>query len=151
MGMHELPPMRHIIRQTVIDVHHAILPETARLKPDSAKLRAAAVPLEGKQGLFVFSPADMVLHSATHLFHDGELENGLRDLFDLDSLLREFSQRVGFWELLIARSAELYLKRPLYYALRYTSLILGTPVPLQVLQTAEPGKPVPPIDQVMDD
>jgi Uncharacterised nucleotidyltransferase len=150
MWMHELPPMRHIIRQTVIDVHHAILPETARLKPDSAKLRAAAVPLEGKQGLFVFSPADMVLHSATHLFHDGELENGLRDLFDLDSLLREFSQKAGFWEILIARSAELHLKRPLYYALHYASLVLGTPVPVQVLQAATAGKPMSPVDHVMD-
>ena len=65
--MHELPPMRHMVRQTVIDVHHAILPETARLKPDSAKLRAAALPLGGRKGLLVFSPADMVLHSATHL------------------------------------------------------------------------------------
>ena len=40
--MHELPPLRHINRQTLLDVHHAILPLTARLKPDSAKLLAAA-------------------------------------------------------------------------------------------------------------
>jgi hypothetical protein len=148
--MHELPPMRHIIRQTVIDVHHAILPETARLKPDSAKLRTAAVPLEGKKGLFVFSPADMVLHSATHLFHDGDLEHGLRDLVDLDTLLRDFSQQAGFWDMLVKRAAELDLRRPLYYALRYTAHILGTPVPPQILQAAEAGKPVPVIDRLMD-
>jgi hypothetical protein len=33
----------------------------------------------------------MVLHSATHLFYDGELNHGLRDLVDLDDLLRHFS------------------------------------------------------------
>lgn len=148
--MHELPPMRHIIRQTVIDVHHAILPETARLKPDSAKLSAAAVPLTGKEGLFVFAPADMVLHSATHLFHDGELDQGLRDLVDLDTLLRDFSQQPGFWDMLVERAGELDLKRPLYYALRYTSQILGTPVPSKSLKAAESSKPVAVIDRLMN-
>ena len=28
--MHELPPMQHLTRQTLLDVHHKILPETAR-------------------------------------------------------------------------------------------------------------------------
>src|SRR5207253_1876025 len=40
--MHELPPLKHVSRQTLLDVHHAILPTTARLKPDSAKLLAAS-------------------------------------------------------------------------------------------------------------
>ena len=72
--MHELPPMQHIRRMTVIDVHHAILPETAALRPDPDKLRSAALPIDGNQNLMVLAPVDMVLHSATHLFHDGELE-----------------------------------------------------------------------------
>ena len=38
--MHEIPPMEHVRRGNVIDVHHAILPETAALRPDPAKLRA---------------------------------------------------------------------------------------------------------------
>ena len=41
--MHEIPPMQHMRRHSVIDVHHAILPETARVRPDPALLRAAAV------------------------------------------------------------------------------------------------------------
>jgi hypothetical protein len=148
--MHELPPMRHMIRQTVIDVHHAILPATARLKPDSAKLRAAALPLDGIKGLFVLSPADMVLHSATHLFHDGELDHGLRDLVDLDVLLRHFSQQAGFWAVLVERAGELDLRRPLYYALRYTAQILGTPIPFKIQRAAKTGKPVAAIDGVMN-
>ena len=32
----------------------------------------------------------MVLHSATHLFHEGELDKALRDLVDIDGLLRHF-------------------------------------------------------------
>ena len=78
--MHELPPLRHMTRQTVLDVHHTILPLTAHLKPDPAKLWEAAVGIEGQVNFCVLAPVDMVLHSATHLFHDGELEHGLRDL-----------------------------------------------------------------------
>ena len=48
--MHELPPMQHIRRQSVIDVHHAILPETARVRPDPARLIAAAVDVPGLPG-----------------------------------------------------------------------------------------------------
>jgi len=76
--MHELPPLRHVTRATVLDVHHAILPETARLKPDSAKLLAASVPAQSDARFRVLAPADMVLHSATHLLHDEELRHGLR-------------------------------------------------------------------------
>lgn len=124
--MHELPPMQHLKRQTVIDVHHAILPETAALHPDPAKLCAAARPLQ--RNLAVLSPVDLLLHSATHLFHGGELEHGLRDLLDIDSLLRHYAQTDGFWDDLHRRADELELSRPLFYALRYSHRLLNTPV-----------------------
>lgn len=140
--MHELPPLRHIKRKTVLDVHHTILPETARLSPDPHKLIAAARPLDGQGCLKILAPTDMVLHSATHLFHDGELEHGLRDLTDLDSLLRHFGRNQAFWTELVERAMELDLMRPLYYALRYTRSILGTPIPGTVQQSARAGRPV---------
>ena len=71
--MHEIPPMQHIERATVLDVHHAILPDTARCHPDSAKLRSRAMNVKASRNLQVLAPEDMLLHSATHLFHDGEL------------------------------------------------------------------------------
>ena len=139
--MHELPPMQHIKRMTVIDVHHAILPETATLQPDPAKLRAAAQAIPGQDKLMVLSPADMVLHSATHLFHDGELDNGLRDLLDIDSLLRHFSVQPSFWPGLLARAVELDLTRPLFYALRYAVRVLESPVPQAALDGSGIGRP----------
>ena len=139
--MHELPPMTHVKRGTAIDVHHAILPETARLRPDPVKLRAAAQAVPGAQDLQVLAPVDMILHSATHLFSDGELEHGLRDLSDLDSLLRHFSTEAGFWQHLVDRAQELDLARPLYYALRYTRHILHTPVPNSALEMSRAGRP----------
>ena len=129
---HQLPPLRHVKRNTVLDVHHAILPETARLSPDPQRLLAAAVPLNGHGCLKIFAPTDMVLHSATHLFQEGEFDHGLRDLVDLDILFRHFGRDEAFWSDLLERAKELDLARPLYYALRYTRAILGTPIPEQV-------------------
>ncbi len=146
--MHEIPPMVHVRRGTVIDVHHAILPETARIKVNTAALWDAPVPLPGYDNLFVLQPIDMVLHSATHLFHEGELHNGLRDLFDLDSMLRHFGESSGFWDEIAPRARHLGLERPLYYALRYTQLILDTPIPQFVIDSI--SGPVAPIRSVMD-
>jgi hypothetical protein len=141
--MHELPPMQHMSRQTVVDLHHGILPETARLRPDPRKLVDAAVALEGHgPRLKVLSPVDMVLHSATHLFHEGEFDHGLRDLTDLDALLRHFAAGdEQFWTRLVERAKQLDLAPPLHYALRYAKAILDTPVSAAVLQTAAAGGP----------
>ena len=127
--MHELPPMRHVSRQTVMDVHHAILPIAGRLRPDSGKLLAGSVAVEGHPRLRVLAPADMVLHAASHLILNEDLSSGLRDLADLDSLLRHFGRRAQFWQELAARASELDLERPLCYALRCAQRILETPIP----------------------
>jgi hypothetical protein len=139
--MHELPPMQHVIRQSLIDVHHAILPETARARPDPASLRAAACAVGGDDSLRVFAPADMVLHSAVHLFYDGEFDHGLRDLIDIHRLLCKFGENVAFWEVLPTRAAELQLSRPLFYALRYAVRLLGSPVPATTLSAMRPAAP----------
>jgi hypothetical protein len=64
------------------------------------------------------------------LFFGGEFENGLRDLSDLDLLLRQFNkEKTNFFQSLTERSQELNLQLPLFYALRYTKKFLKTPVP----------------------
>jgi hypothetical protein len=149
--MHEIPPMQHVKRGSVIDVHHAILPETARIRADSTAMREAAVPVDGHDGVFVLTPCDMVLHSATHLFHEGELDNGLRDLVDIDSLLQHFGRRPGFWEALVPRAVRIGLSRPLHYALRHAHAMLDTPVPPAVLRAAAAaGQPPAPQSGIMD-
>ncbi len=139
--MHELPPLQHIQRDTVIDVHHAILPDTARYHPDSAKLRSRAVAVAGLPGIHVLAAEDRILHSATHLFHDGELPHGLRDLTDLDLLLRDARADRDFWLRLTARADELQLSRSLFYALRYLRHFLDTPVPDSVMATLDAAAP----------
>lgn len=151
--MHELPPMEHVRRGNTIDVHHAILPETARARPDPALLRADAVPVPGpgNEGLWTLAPHDMVLHSAVHLFSEGELHHGLRDLVDIHRLLVHFGPAPGFWDGLAARARRLELERPLFYALRYAHRLLDTPVPPAVhAAAAAAGSPNAALLALMD-
>jgi hypothetical protein len=123
--MHQLPPMRHHARKSVVDVHHTIVPETARAPVAGEVLAAAALPIAGQARLMTLGPCDMVLHSATHLFNEGEFRHGLRDLMDLADLLRHFGRDAGFGAALGARAEELGLTRPLVYAIREGRRWLG--------------------------
>lgn len=127
--MQELPPLLHRRRQTVIDVHHRILPETTKAQPDAKKMLNDSVALNETGSLRVLSNVDMILHSATHLFYEGEFDHGLRDLLDLRDLINLFSQQQDFWQRLLQRAHELELQVPLFYALRYTGMLLGLQAP----------------------
>ncbi len=126
--MHELPPMMHIRRGTVIDVHHTILPLTARNVPDPARILARAAPVPGLPALHVPAAEDLLIHSVTHLVHEGELNNGLRDLHDIDSLLRKFGPTTGFWARLVAHAAGNDLAGPLALGLRLARTVFDSPV-----------------------
>jgi hypothetical protein len=137
---HELPPLKHRDRHVVVDVHHNILPPTGRLHPDPARLLAAARPVPGS-AFRVLAPADMALHTCSHLFQSGELHAAVRDLVDLDALLRHFGRSPGFWEVLLERGRELGLGRLLFYGLRHASRLLATPVPAAILAGAAAAAP----------
>ncbi len=130
--MHELPPLRHHDSNTIIDIHHTILPVTSRLHPD-AGLLLGEMTRTGEAGLHVLAPKDMVLHAAAHLFYDGDFDRRLRDLYDLDRMLVHFGQRPGFWDALVRRADVMNLTTPLFYTLRYCSALLGTPVPAEAI------------------
>ncbi|MGD7034974.1 nucleotidyltransferase family protein [Methylotuvimicrobium buryatense] len=147
--MHEIPPMRHVQRQTSIDVHHNILPKTCFFCPDVKKLLECAIKIP-EQGSWILATEDRVIHSASHLFHEGELEHGFRDLSDLDLLIKEFSIKENFWDNLLFRAVELNQQIPLYYALRYTSIILKTPIPKHVLDRSVQWRPNGLRQKIMD-
>ncbi|WP_303758767.1 nucleotidyltransferase domain-containing protein [Sphingobium yanoikuyae] len=85
--MHELPPMIHTERDRMIDVHHTVLPLTARPTPDAAAMMADAVPIT--DGLYMLSGEDRVCHAVAHLLADGDLQGGLRNLWDIHTLLAD--------------------------------------------------------------
>jgi hypothetical protein len=124
--MHELPPLIHAERDRMIDVHHTILPLTAGPKPDAAALIADARELPS--GLYVLSPADMICHAAAHLIADGDLSGGMRNLWDIDRLVRQFSSEdPDFGDALAERARLHQLTAPVARALRLAHRLFGTP------------------------
>lgn len=135
--MHEIPPLRHVQRNTFIDLHHTITPPTSRFNVDGKILHANKVAIDGFPGLYVLAPVDMVLHSAVHLFQDGEFSYGMRDLLDLNDLLLHFGLRETFWPELLERSEVLGLGIPLYHALFHIKRLLGTSLPSHFVDRLE--------------
>ncbi len=132
--MHELPPLIHIDRDRMIDVHHTILPLTAGPTPDAVGLLADAKPLLFRGGvgggLFALSPTDMVIHCATHLIADGDLAGGLRNLWDFHCLTAEFSEGDDqFWVDLQARAEHHQLWPAVHRAARLAHTLYGTEIP----------------------
>lgn len=141
--MHELPPMKHMLRGTVVDLHHSILPRTARTKITIDLLFKSLQTSTSHSNLQVFSPEDMFIHSATHLFTDGELNSGLRDLVDLHFLIDQFLTTDDAWSSLVERSLQLGLSAYTILGVRYAAAILGSKVPQSVLNALalHPGTP----------
>jgi len=140
--MHEVPPLRHVQRDTCLDLHHTITPPTSRFKVTGSRLLECAVDLEGRPGFKVLKPADMVLHSAVHLFQEGEFGHGLRDLLDLRDLILHFQEQPGFWAELIERAEVLGLQIPLHHAHCHLQRLFGLAAPSAVadrIQASGPG------------
>lgn len=140
--MHEIPPLIHLERQTVLDVHHNILPPTSSIV-DVTKLLAKKELLPTLRSSYVLAPTDMLLHSATHLFHEGEFDKGLRDLTDLALLFKESAQLDdNFYPLLILRSNEIGLTLPLFLAQRYCQKILNISFPSEFVENIKAFAPI---------
>lgn len=92
---HEIPPMVHLLRGTVLDLHHNLyLPVSGR-----AADMAIFFNLTSKtaSGFSVLNPEAMVLHSIIHLFMNEETQSAMRDLWDIHLLISENSS-VEFWQ-----------------------------------------------------
>lgn len=85
--MHELPPLIHRERDRMIDVHHTILPLTARIRPDADALIADSCALSS--GLRLLSPEDRACHAVAHMLADGDLSGGLRNIWDIKCLISD--------------------------------------------------------------
>ena len=106
--MHEIPPMEHVRRHTVVDLHHAIVPTVSRYAFDPTPLFDRAT--EVSSGLFVLCPKDRVIHSCLHAFLEGVPSKALRDLYDISCLLRQHFADEPEIEALLSRSEELGVK-----------------------------------------
>ena len=126
--MHELPPLIHKARDRMIDVHHTILPRTHRVTPDALAMIGDAVVADGD--FAVLCPTDMACHCAAHLLADGDLQGGLRNLWDFHCLTRDFAAAdAGFWGELDARAALHGLRAPVHRAARLARDLYGATLP----------------------
>ena len=139
--MHRVPTMRHPRRQTELRIYHAIRPQTKRFVSISEALLGRAQVLPKLPGFSVLADTDMVLQCMVHLFHDDRLDQSLRELSDLDLLLRHFARVPAFWPNLLDRAQELEVLRPLHHGLRFAHRLLATPVPSPILEAADAGAP----------
>lgn len=126
--MHELPPLIHKARDRMIDVHHTILPQTHRATPDALALVSDAVT--SPAGFAVLCPTDMACHCAAHLIADGDLQGGLRNLWDFHCLTRDFvAADAGFWGQLEGRAEMHGLRGPVHRAARLARDLYGSALP----------------------
>ncbi|MFC3581711.1 nucleotidyltransferase domain-containing protein [Sphingomonas hylomeconis] len=129
--MHELPPLIHRDRDRMIDVHHTILPLTARITPDAAALLDGTI--EVAPGLWTLSLADMIVHAAAHLFADGDLAGGMRNLWDVDRLCREFGEgQPDFYAAVCDRARHHGLLAQVERAFRLCARLYATPLTIDL-------------------
>ena len=128
--MHEIPALTHKTRGSTLDVHHNLLPLTSKIKINAKELEKNALV-----DLKVLAPEDRVIHSIVHLFLESEFEKGMRDMTDLDLLIRQYQQEHEDFALVIVnRSLTLGVDLMVFYALRYLKMYLNTPIDNQQLE-----------------
>ena len=147
---HELPPMVHAEREVEVDLHHDLVMRTARLKTRVGLLLDAARPLPDTP-YHVPDPVDLVLHAMTHLLYGGEMDDALRELVDVDQLLRHFAEaELGFWDRFWPRAEAIGLAPPAFLGLRYAARLLSTPVPPAVVDASRSAAPPGPWLRALD-
>lgn len=124
---HELPPLQAAGQVMELDLHHAILPPLCRIRPDTARLFDSALPLPDSP-FHVLSPIDQVLHAVVHLAYDSDFVGRLRDLIDIDGLLRLLPLTdQEHAAALVERARHHGMLRPLWLAARLCQRWLNTP------------------------
>jgi len=128
--MHEIPPLYHRQRKTVIDLHHNILPLTSRNAVDATMFNYQTVIIDRVGELKTLENKDLLIHTAVHLFTESEFHQGLRDISDLHMLMQFFEDRQpGFLNETLIRAQSLGLETFLLLAYRYVYMIFGYTLP----------------------
>lgn len=134
---HEIPPLRHHSRGTILDIHHNLIPPISGRAPDIKYFWQQVKVTE--QGFQVLSLAAMALHSLIHLFFNEDFKKGFRDLTDLHLLFSQFEETD--WEELVRLAERSGFMFELMLACRYTSALLATSVPAWIMQQTEQYQP----------
>ncbi|NDV92922.1 hypothetical protein GTH32_17275 [Alteromonas sp. 345S023] len=124
--VHEIPPLIHSNRGTVLDLHHNIVPPISGKAPNVDSLLSCVT--ETDDGLTVLSPAGLLLHSCVHLFFNEEQEHGYRDLVDIWLLLTRYKSP-DFWQQLHEIIEHVGFKTEVILGLHYTAQFFEVDIP----------------------
>lgn len=122
---HEIPPMVHSARGTVIDVHHNLIPPVSGRAPDITEFVNYR---EVVNGFAVLSPPAMLLHSSIHLMFNEDFKQSFRDLFDIKAISENYGGDT-FWKESVDLALRTGFYKELFLALRYASRRLPFTLP----------------------
>lgn len=121
---HEVPPMEHVRRHTVVDLHHAIIPPISRYSIPTELLLEHLEQVA--PGIHILGSADRVIHCAIHLIQEGEASKVFRDLYDLFLLLETHFPAGTKRDELYARAETLGLRRLVAAATNAAEVVFHT-------------------------
>ncbi|MFT6915454.1 MAG: hypothetical protein ACJAWL_001761 [Motiliproteus sp.] len=127
---HEVPPMKHPERGSVLDLHHNLYP----LVSSTIRVNIAAFwqgAQRHKTGVSLPCLEDLFLHSALHLFMQEEFSSALRDLVDMGEIYHQGCEdNIDYPAALQSRAKRLGLERPCWFAVRYLNLFFHKNIPV---------------------
>lgn len=123
---HEIPPMFHIHRGTVLDLHHNILLPISGREVSVESLTENSELIDGKFTVLGY-PAT-ILHSIVHLLINEDVSNGYRDLLDITTLIKE-NDTPEFWQEITSLSSKLGFNNELYLALSLSQKYANLSIP----------------------
>lgn len=130
---HEIAPIKHASRGSVIDLHHNLIPPVSGRAPKIEFFTENAIECDG---FFVLRPAAMTLHSIVHLFFNEEFPHGLRDLNDIHLLITQYNSE-NFWQDLYDLATTCGFTLELYLACRYSRRFFQTTIPTELIAKLE--------------
>jgi hypothetical protein len=122
-GAPYLPPRGH----PRLEIHVGLLDRRRRQQPDLERMLERAVELPcGATSAWALAPEDQLIHAALHLAVSGRFLRGMKDLADIDLLLRS-PESLDLGRIL-AGAGRPGIGRALHYALALANDLFGTPL-----------------------
>ncbi|WP_233520633.1 nucleotidyltransferase domain-containing protein [Flocculibacter collagenilyticus] len=131
---HELPPLVHLERASVVDLHHAIFPVVSHHAFSVVPLMRNTVKPDDEYEVDVLAPEGMFIHSAVHLFMQEDFDKLVRDSFDMHRLIAEHGHEETFWTRLQGLAIELKVQTAVADALHCCKQWYNSPIQQHVFQ-----------------
>ncbi|MGJ8680891.1 nucleotidyltransferase family protein [Paraglaciecola sp.] len=123
---HEIPPLFHPLRGTVLDIHHNIYLPISGRSPNISNFTHSIQP-EGCTSQVMNDPAT-VLHSIIHLFMNEDFTNAFRDMLDIHMLCEDLGCD-NFWNEILKLSQDSGFDKELYYSLALRAMLFDCSPP----------------------